>query len=481
MKVGSIKENFIFNVLRLILNFSLPLIVFPYVSRVLGPIGIGKVEFANSIISYFILFSSLGIPTYGIREIARVRDNDTERSKVVYELGILLLINSIISYIIYFILIFFVPKFNSDLLLFLVISPSIILTDLNFEFFYQGIEKQKYITIRYAIVKVFQILFIYLFVKNEKNYIIYALSLVGMNSLSTIFNLFNLRKYLVKIKWEILRPLRHFKNVLIIFSSIVAINIYTHLDVTMVGLFVGDEAVGVYSVANKLVRMILTIVTALSPVMIPRLENSIQNKNMANFRNYAELSLNFIIMMGIPCFIGIEFLAPEIVVLYAGKSFLSAIISVQILAPIILIVGMANFIGLQLLYHFRREIKYTISVSIAACCNFIVNLCLIPVFKQNGAIIGTVVAEILGLCIQYYYVKDIYAQIHLSKKYLWHYFIGGGAIGVYLFLLKYFTSLNNYLILLVGILGSFLIYGILLIILKNPFVKIKNIFKSTEK
>lgn len=470
MKIGTVKENFIFNVFRLVLNFSLPLIVFPYVSRVLGPSGIGKVEFANSIISYFVLFSSLGIPTYGIREIARTRDNEFERSKVVYELGILLLVNSFISYIIYFVLIFFVPKFNCELLLFLVVSPSILLTDLNFEFFYQGIENQKYITLRYAIVKIFQILFIFLFVKNKQNYIVYALSLVGMNSLSTIFNIINLRKYLVKVSLHKLQPLRHLKDILIIFSSIVAINIYTHLDVTMVGLFVGDDAVGVYSVANKLVRMVLTVVTALSPVMIPRLENSLQNQKIEDFNHYAEISLNFILMMSVPCLIGIEFLASEIVLLYAGQTFSSAIISVRILAPIILIVGLANFIGLQLLYPFRREIKYTISVSIAAISNFIVNICLIPVFKENGAVIGTLIAEILGLIFQFIYAKDIFLLIKISKKNLWQYFLGGGLIGLYLIFIKHYTSLNSNLLLVFGTLGSIIIYGGTLFLFKNPFI-----------
>ena len=146
MQTKSIKYNFILNNIRQVLNFLVPIVVFPYISRILGPESLGKVEFANSITSYFVLFTALGIPTYGVREIARVRDDEKLRSKTVAELSLILLITVFIGYVIYFIIIFFVPKFTTDILLFLIVAPTIFLSDFSYEWFFIGIENQTYIT-----------------------------------------------------------------------------------------------------------------------------------------------------------------------------------------------------------------------------------------------------------------------------------------------------------------------------------------------
>lgn len=397
---SSLKKNYFLSTMRLALSFVVPLVVFPYVSRVLGSGGVGKVEFANSVVAYFVLFTGLGIPNYGMRLAARERNDIRSLSKSVAELSVILLLTTVIGYAVYFLLVKTVPAFRSERLLFLIVSPSIFLSDFNFEWFYQGIEDQKFITVRYIFIKILQLLCIFLFVKKRSQYLLYAAVLVGMNSLSTVFNIFHLKKYLMKVPLKSLEIKRHLKPVLLIFASNIAVSVYTNLDVIMVGFFCGDEKVGLYTAANRIVRIVIAVVTAFSSVVIPRIENNLKNGDFESYRRYVNLSLDYILILAIPCCLGIVALADDIILIFAGAEFAESILSIRLLSPVIVIVGLAYFVGLQLLYSHREEWKYTVAVSVAAAVNAIFNAILIPKFAQNGAIAGTLIAEGTGLLIQ---------------------------------------------------------------------------------
>ena len=425
IQTKSLGLNYLLNTSRTVLNFLIPLIIFPYASRVLGPEGLGKVEFANSIVSYFILFTALGIPTYGMREIARIRDDEHLRSKTVQELALILTITVLFGYIIFFLLIRFIPHFYEQRILFFIVAPTIFLSDFSFEWFYQGIENQTYITIRYIITKVIQTICIFLFIKQENHFYRYAAILVGMNSIATIFNLIHLRNFIRFVPIRETRPFRHFKQIVIIFASIVAVNIYMHLDVTMVGFIVGEEYVGLYTAANRLVRIIISLATALSAVIIPRLENCLKKGDEESYKKYLNISLHYILMIAIPCFLGVQALANDIILIFAGTKYLSSIKTIRILSPIIFIVPLAYFTGLQILYPRRMEWKYTLAVSIAAVINALCNALLIRYFEQNGAAIGTLIAEGLGLLIQFIFARHYIRDTDLFSLNTAKYFIAG--------------------------------------------------------
>lgn len=400
LQPSSLKKNYFLSTTRLALSFVVPLAVFPYVSRVLGSGGVGKVEFANSVVSYFVLFTGLGIPNYGMRLVARERNDIKSLSKSAAELSAVLLFTVAVGYAVYFLLVKTVPAFRSEKLLFLIISPSIFLSDFNFEWFYQGIEDQKFITVRYIFIKILQLFCIFLFVKDRSQYLLYAAILVGMNSLSTVFNIFHLRKYLMKVPLKSLEIKRHLKPVLLIFASNIAVSVYTNLDVIMVGFFCGDEKVGLYTAANRIVRIVIAVVTAFSSVVIPRIESSLKNKDSESYKRYVNLSLEYILILAVPCCLGIIALADDIILIFAGEEFAPSVFSIRLLAPVIVIVGLAYFVGLQLLYSHREEWKYTVAVSVAAAVNAFFNAVLIPRFAQNGAVAGTLIAEGAGLLIQ---------------------------------------------------------------------------------
>ena len=403
----SLKSNLFFNVLRKLLTYLFPIIIFPYVNRVLGPENIGSVRFAESVVNYFVLFTGVGIPSYGLRVIARTRDSLKDRSKAVWELTSILAFTSIIGYVIYFFMAFYVGRFRQDLLLFLIISPTIFLTDFSYEWFYQGIENQSFITIRFIIVKLLQILFTFLLIHSKDDYYIYAAILVGMSGISALFNIFKLKDYISWVPIKELNVCRHLKSLGAIFISSIAISVYTQLDVTMVGFIVGDAAVGYYTTSNTIVRMVIVAVTAFAEILTPRIENSLNHGDINKYREYLNLSITGIMLVAFPACLGIKALASDIILLFAGPEYARSIACMGLLSPIIIISGLAYFVGSQILYSQRTEWKYSVAVVFAAIVNASCNLILIPKLGEIGAVIGTLIAETLGLFVQFIFARKV--------------------------------------------------------------------------
>lgn len=469
LKIHSIKANFILNALRTAMSFLSPLVVFPYISRVLGPENIGKVDFANSIISYFVLFTALGIPTYGIREIARTRDDVVNRSKTMWELTVILCITVPVGYSLYFLAVEIVPLFTSEFILFYAVAPTLFLSNFSYEWFYIGIEDQTYMTVRHIIVKVLQIICVFLFIHKKSQYLLYAIIFVGISGVNALFNIVHLRKFIIWIPIKELNIQRHIRPILIIFTSIVATSIYMQLDVTMVGFFSGDKAVGLYTAANRFVRAMIMIVTALSAVVVPRIENSLKNNDKETCRKYLNLSLHYILMFSIPLMFGIIALADDIIYVFAGQEYIDSVCSIQLLSPIIVIVGLAYFVGLQILYPYREEWKYTVSVSVAAVVNAGVNAILIPQFAQNGAVIGTLVAESIGLILQFVFARKYIRQTDLISLNSVKYIVA--AILMYITILFVPVFKENIIIhLFLCVIIAVIVYGSMLIIVKEKLI-----------
>jgi O-antigen/teichoic acid export membrane protein len=469
LKIRSIRLNFVLNNIRLLLNLLVPLIIFPYISRVLGPEGLGKVEFANSIISYFVLFTALGIPTYGIREIARRRDDPVERSKVVWELTLILAAAIGIGYAAYVALVRFVPILYKEWLLFCVIAPSMALSDFSYEWFYIGIEDQVYITIRFIAAKIIQLLLVFLCVKNADDFILYAGITVGLSGFSTLFNIARLRRYVHFVPVAQLNIRRHIKPILLIFGSLAAINVYQHLDVTMIGIMVDDTAVGLYTAANRIVRVIISLVTSIGAVMVPRLENALSRGDRAAYKSYCGKSLRFILIFGAPCCFGLAALAPEIILLFAGGKYLDSILSVRLLAPVIVVVGLAHFVGLQILYTNRKEKYYTIAVSVAAAANALFNFCMIPFLRQNGAVLGTLLAEITGLGIQMAIARKLLKDTDIFTWNTVKYFIAAAVMALVVFLVR--TRMDSPVLKIIASLAAGASgYAVMLVLLREQTI-----------
>lgn len=398
MKPKSIKINYFLNVLRISSGLLIGLFTMPYINTVLGAASLGKVEYVYSIISYFVLFSALGIPMYGIRETARVRDNVKERTKFLLEMFGILAITTVISYLIIFGIIIQLDYFKDLKLLIAIMSSIVFISNIGFEWFYQGMEDQLFITIRYLIVRTIGLLLLFLLVKSPDDYINYGIIMIITTVGGNFFNVLYLRKFVdfSQVKFYELDIKKHIKPIATIFVASVSISIYLLLDTTMLGSISGNKSVGYYSVANKLIRFVIVFITTLGAVLLPRLSYLIKI-DKAQYNAYARKSIQYILLVSFPCAVLFLLLAHDFIMLMAGPEFLPSVLILQILSPIIIVVGIAYFIGYLVLYPQGKEKIYTIAVAISAVCSVLCNLYAIPHFSHYGAAAVTVISESMGV------------------------------------------------------------------------------------
>lgn len=463
----SIFKNYLYNVSLTILNIIFPIITFPYISRVLGAAGIGKVNFANSIVNYFLLLASLGIPVYGIREISKVRDSRDNASRIYSEIYTINLLSTILFSIIYYSIILFVPYFEGQRILFSIMGLLVILNLFNIDWLYQGFEDYKYITIRSLVFKIASIIAMFLLVKERNDYVIYAAITVMALGGANIVNIFRTKKY-VDYRIRDISLQRHYKQVLIIFFMGVAINIYNNLDSTMLGFMVGDKSVGYYSAATKINRMVINVVTSLGVVLLPRLSYYIENNQLEEFNKIIKKSVDFIFFIGLPACTGLYLLAPSIIRIFSGNDFTPAIMTMRINIPVILFVAIANITSVQILLPLKREKEVAIAVSIAAILNFGLNFIMIPTMKENGAALASTLAEFIGMAMQIFYCRSyILKGIFTLDKF--KYLFGTILITVIVFVCELFIK-SDFILIIVSIAMAGIGYFALMIILKDEFI-----------
>lgn len=464
----SIKKNFVLNIILTISSMIFPLITMPYVTGILLDVGMGKVSFALSFISYFQLFAGLGIPTYGIRAVAQCRDDKSELSKTSHELLFINLITTAISYVVLAVLIFFIPKLREEKLLYVIISATIFLSSIGMEWLYKGLENYSYITIRSIIFKFLALVMTFLLIKTESDYILYGLLSVFAASASNILNLFYARKY-ISFKWQKNYQIKkHLKPVLVFFALSCATTIYTHLDTTMLGFIVGDAAVGQYDVAIKLKNFLTILVTSLGAVLLPRVSYFIEKGEFEEFWKINKKGINFVFVLAVPLIIYFTLFAKESVFFISNELFSNAILPFQIILPVILFIGLTNVMGIQILVPLGKEKIVLYSCIAGAVVNLILNGIFIPLYAEVGAAIGTLVAEFVVLIYQYVTLRKDVKDAFLSVQY-YKILIATLIAFISCFWVKS-LSLGIFLTLLISACIFFVVYGIILLILKEKFI-----------
>lgn len=406
MEKKSLKVNFIMNILLTMSSFIFPLITFPYVSRILLPIGTGKVAFATSFINYLVMLSQLGIPTYGIRACAKVRDNKEELSKTAQELLIINLIMSGVSYIILSLSIIFIPKFNSEKELYLVIGLTILLSSLGMEWLYKSLEQYTYITIRSLTFKVIALIVMFLCVKTREDYIKYGGITILAASASNILNFFNARRFITFKFLSKYNIKKHLKAVGIFFAIACATTVYTNLDNLMLGFISGEDEVGLYNASVKIKTVLVSIVASLGTVLLPRASYYIEKNEVSKFKQIICKALNIVILLAIPFMVFFSFYASEVIYVLSGPAYAGAIIPMQIIMPTVLFIGITNLFGIQILVPLGREREVLKAVICGGIIDVIVNILFIPSFASSGAAIGTLIAEFVVLLVEYKAVRE---------------------------------------------------------------------------
>ena len=400
----SVKVNYILNLINTGSQMLFPLIAFPYICRVIEADGIGLVNFYQSIIKYISLFTCLGIPMYAIREIARDRDDVVKMNRTAVELLLLHTFLSLLGYVVVAILCMVVPQIKADIPLFLILSLTIFFTAIGCEWFYQGIEDFKYITIRGLIIKTIALILLFVFVRTKDDILYFGCYMVFGVLGGNIFNFFRLRKYIHKenILFSELHIKRHIKPVLKVFSFSVVTSIYLQLNTVLLGFLKDATVVGYFTAATKVMGMLLSMSACLGSVMMPRASHLIAEKKNKEFAHLIQKSYDFTLAIALPITLVLIFCAPTLIIIFCGKDFVQAIEASQIIAPIILFVAISNVMGIQILYPKGKINIVTFCCCIGAVVDLILNFSLIPTMSYIGtsiAYVGAEFATLLSMCI----------------------------------------------------------------------------------
>ncbi len=418
-KKTSLTINYLMNVLLTMSNMIFHVVTFPYISRILQAEGIGKVELAISVIAYFTLFSQLGIPTYGIRACAAVREDRQALSRTVHELCFIQAVTTVISFAALFICIESVPKFEGERTLYWITGISVLLGAFGMEWLFKSLEQYRYITLRSVAFKAVALVAMFLFVKDPQDYLIYAAINVFASSGSYLLNLTQLSKYVE------LRPLgqydvkKHLKPVFILFFYVCATTVYTHLDSVMLGFMRSDADVGYYNVSVKVKLMLVSVVTALGASLLPRASFYFKKQQMDEFWKIAYKALRVVLLMSVPFSAYFMIFAKPCVLFLAGEGYDEAILSMVAITPSIVCIGITSVTGVQILIPTNRENVVLLASVMGAVVDFVLNLILIPILGVTGAAIGTFSAELVGVLVHCYVLREdivpIFKQINLWK------------------------------------------------------------------
>ena len=463
----SVKANYLFNLINSASQLLFPLITFPYASRIMMADGIGQVNFFQSIISYISLFTCLGIPMYAIREVAKVRDNPEKMTRITVEILLLHAFLTLLGYMAVAVICLTVTEVQTDIPLFLLLSATIFFTAIGCEWFYQGIEDFKYVAIRGLLVKLLSVVLLFLFVKTKEDILWYgAYTVLGVLG-GNIFNFIRLRKYLHRdvIDFRALHPLRHLKPALHVFALNVVISIYLQLNNVLLGFMKDAEAVGYFTAATKIMMITMSISSSLGAVIMPRTSNLIAEGRMDEFRILIQKSYDFVLALAMPLTVGLIFTSPSIILLLSGEGFAPAVLTSQIVASNILMVGLSGVMGIQVLYPLGKINIVILCTLIGAAVNVFFNVLLIPRYGHNGTAVAYMLAEV-AVTVSMFLIGRKYIPIQFLKKQHLHY-VGGGIVmgGVLYFISLLGLSIISTLITMICV--GIMVYIIVLLWLKD--------------
>lgn len=461
---NNLKINLIFQTLYQILETCLPLITAPYLARVLGPNQLGVFSYTSSIVAFFALFAMLGTQNYGTKSIASVNDDIEGRSKIFIEIYIGQLVLSFITIIAYVYYLVFICKDNK--IVSTIQSLMLIGCLLNINWFFFGIEKFK-ITVKVnSIVRIFSVIIIFIFVKNTSDLWIYTLIILGGPFISQIYMWLKLKNYVHFKKVNFKDIVKHLKPNFILFLPLFAMSIYHIMDKTMLGYISNYRQSGLYYNADKIINIPIGVISGVSTVLLPRMSHLASSGKIKEAENLFYTSLELVVMVASAMSFGIAAVVTEFIPIFFGPGFEDCIILTIVLSPVLIIKAFSFTARYQYLIPNNKEKDFTISVVLGAITNITINFILIPQLGAMGAVIGTLVAELISCCWQFFVISR-YLRIGSTLKRSLSYCI----IGLFMYLLvrSFAGMLTNTLLIKIifEILFGGVIYGLLCFIYWN--------------
>ena len=473
----SLKKNFIYNAILTMSGYIFPLMVYPYVSRVLGVANIGACNFVDSIVEYFTILSMMGMNTIGIREIAKCKNDQQKLDNVFSQLFSLNTLTTITAIIILIIATNIVPKFAPYKDLLYIGVGKLFFNYMLINWFFQGLENFKYIAARTIFVKILFVISVFLFVKTETDvklyYFLVALTWAG----NGIINFIYAKKY-VSFNFTLKINKAIIGSFFILGVYWFMNSMYTTLNVAFLGFATNDIEVGYYTTANKLLTMIMTMFTALTSVMVPRVSVALKSNDNSEAKALIRKAINALMLFAIPLIFFVFPFSQELIYLMSGKGYEGATTPLQIMTPLFFLVGYDQIIVLQTLLPMGKDKDILRNSILAASVGIISNIFLTLNFGKNGSAIVLILAELSVLLSSQFCVTK-YLGLKIPFKLIIKHIIGFSPIIIICYVIKYF--INSYVISLIVsasiiccyifLAGRFILKNSILTNLKTPLFK----------
>lgn len=476
MSKRNLKLNYFYNVSYQVLSILTPFITAPHMSRAFGPDGIGVYSYAESIVSYFVLFAALGIPAFAQREVAYAQNDIKKRSEVFWNVKALSAITVSASVLVYLVLF---GHYQENGKIWIILTYNIVGILLDVSWLYQGMEEFGVITLRNVLIKLINVVFIMVFIHSREDLILYAFGNMVISVASSISLWPSLNRYIERPDLNKLRPFRYMRQILALFIPTIAIQVYLVLDKTMIGMITQNASEnGYYEQAMKLTKITLVLVTSIATVLLPRVGYYFQLGDKKRVDELMQNGLRFTLFLGTPICLGLLSVASHFVPWFYGTDFLMVVDLLQILPFLVIAIGINSITGGVYLIATRQEKRYTKSVIIGAVINFSLNCILIARYQAVGAAFASVLAESSIAVVQLVMIRKDVNWPEVFRK-SWKYYIAGAAMVLLLWYeKKYFTPSILSLACLVA--SGAAVYFLLLFALKDSFL-IENTHNILEK
>lgn len=478
--MSKIGKNFFYSSILTTANYIFPLIVFPYITRVLGVSNVGICDFVDSIINYFCLFSMLGITTVGVREIASCCGEKTKMSEVFSSLLTLNMITTIVMILFLLIAILVVPKFaeNSQLMLvgvFKLISKAFLI-----EWFYTGIEKFKYITTRSIVIRSVYVVAVLYYVRTQDDFAIYYLLTTLIIVVNAVINTIYSRRFVIfSLKRISLKP--YIKPVAILGSYSILTSMYTTINISYLGFIGGNAQVGYYTTATKLHSIILALFAAFTGVMLPRMSSLFSKGNQEEFKGYVTKSIKILFAFAFPVVVFCVIYSDLIVEIIAGPGYEMAIPCMRIVLPLIFVIGYEQILVIQILMPLKRDVDIFTNSIVGACVGIMTNILLVPKMLSLGSAFVWLLSEISVLTMAQFFVTRrigikfpyqsliYYVLCYVPVAFILYYLHQRNQLGLYNFVLGGLLILACFFIIEIWILRNKVVIGVMKKVYFNVF------------
>lgn len=460
-------KNYIYYTLYQVISLIVPLILNPYITRVLTKDAIGIYSYVNSITQIIIIIGLLGLNTYSIREIAKVRENEKEVA-ILFK-GFLLMRIFICCLLIIGVILFLIIANTEYNVYFMINFILIIANFIDISYYYTGIENMKKVVIKNTLIKLSSVILIVCFIKNDNDLFLYFI----INSFSTLLGSLlmfkslpkNIFQYRIKNISEF-NYIFHIKQSLKIFVPQIASQVYVSIDKIMIGLFLIMDSLAIYEKSEQIAKMPISIITALSTIMMPRIANEIENKNNNNVRKLMNFSIEFVFLIMIPNMFGLIAISNEFIPLYLGKEYIDAIFPFQLFCLLIFPISISSVFGNQYLVAKGKTKILSISYFTAALINIILNVIFLNYIGMIGAIYSTIIAECIVAIIQFIYVKNV-----LDKHLIAKFFISIASATLMSIIVTSFNFGFSWIAIFIKVFIGIIIYYVCLIVLSLNIIK----------